>query len=673
MMKPYAVVVLFIACLISLSLVPGQVCAVVEKPPIVKSPQLQGLEQFWLDQFGSSSPLQIKKSKSLKSFSTAQATPIQPGPWATTEWSLLAKAPADECYYGMGNAGNGPLSAADLPACNKGGQGQPKVNQAYVWGLVKNGTNVWFGTVANTHCLVIGTYLGLSLPHENLSWVCEFGNSTTSPLPSPLRDFRTPKVYTYDTATSTLNDKTLLIVAAGPPHTNRLNSTIGLRSAGSIGDLVILAGPGFSGINLFAFNGSTGAFIGSTNLPGFNDIRKWLEVDGVLYTTVGKSCSGGGGRVLRWTGTVANPFTYVEVGNLDTMGAELAIHEGRLFVATWPGCGLAGLWMSPVIPGGGLTTSDAAGWTQVWKADDYEPDPIVAGTYAGGALHSFKGHLYWGTMHVPFLATVVASSSLGLGLDADGNGSVDSDELLTTALGTYRAINIFRGRDFATTPQLEVLYGLQYLPVYDSNAKRYTIALDPLHQNKMPDPVPKWGLPGFGNFFNAYTWSMAEYNDKLFIGTFDWSYLLAQGFLDIGFDSMTPPPLPPEQAQIIADLYSLISQYQVQFPWYVWGADLYRIESSNGPAIPEDVAGVGNFTNYGIRNMIHGSGLYLGMANPMNLLTDLNDPLPEGGWELIGLDDPYVIPTLTEWGMILFIALAGLGAVYYLRRQRAER
>ena len=119
----------------------------------------------------------------------------------------------------------------------------------------------------------------------------EFG--ATPPL-SPLGDFRSPKVYIYDTATDTLTDKTPLIVAAGPPHTNRLNTTIGLRSAGSIGDLVILAGPGFSGINLFAFNGSTGAFIGSTTLSAFNDIRKWLEVDGVLYTTVGKSCSGEG-------------------------------------------------------------------------------------------------------------------------------------------------------------------------------------------------------------------------------------------------------------------------------------------------------------------------------------------------------------------------------------------
>ena len=30
-------------------------------------------------------------------------------------------------------------------------------------------------------------------------------------------------------------------------------------------------------------------------------------------------------------------------------------------------------------------------------------------------------------------------------------------------------------------------------------------------------------------------------------------------------------------------------------------------------------------------------GLYLGMANPMNLRTDPTDDIPEGGWELISL------------------------------------
>ncbi len=40
----------------------------------------------------------------------------------------------------------------------------------------------------------------------------------------------------------------------------------------------------------------------------------------------------------------------------------------------------------------------------------------------------------------------------------------------------------------------------------------------------------------------------------------------------------------------------------------------------------------------------------------------------------ITLYDPTSVPTMTEWGMIIFMALAGIGAIVYLRRQgRAAR
>ena len=47
---------------------------------------------------------------------------------------------------------------------------------------------------------------------------------------------------------------------------------------------------------------------------------------------------------------------------MDGDAAELALHEGRLFVSTWPdvGASLSGLWMSPPLPSGGLTAAHAA-------------------------------------------------------------------------------------------------------------------------------------------------------------------------------------------------------------------------------------------------------------------------------------------------------------------------
>jgi hypothetical protein len=36
--------------------------------------------------------------------------------------------------------------------------------------------------------------------------------------------------------------------------------------------------------------------------------------------------------------------------------------------------------------------------------------------------------------------------------------------------------------------------------------------------------------------------------------------------------------------------------------------------------------------------VVDGDGLYIGMANPMNLRTDTTDDVPQGGWELIKLN-----------------------------------
>jgi hypothetical protein len=62
-------------------------------------------------------------------------------------------------------------------------------------------------------------------------------------------------------------------------------------------------------------------------------------------------------------------------------------------------------------------------------------------------------------------------------------------------------------------------------------------------------------------------------------------------------------------------------------------------------------------------------------SNNYTLIVEFNDN-PSGGayWYIIELNFPYEtacpIPTMTEWGMIIFMALAGLGSVYYLRRQK---
>lgn len=529
---------------------------------------------------------------------------------------LLAKATPDECYDGIG------IAYPPGPPCS---QGVPKVNQAYVWGLTKAGENLWFGTAPNVHCQVIGGYLGVYLPHETDSWVCEFGDSQYSPpLPEAIGDWRPPHIYVYNLPRRTLTEKS-------PANNPRFGSTAGLRSAGSLGNLVFLAGPSLlGGINLFAYDNTSGAYLGSANLPDYNNIRKWLVVEGVLYTAVRHV--DGSGKVLRWTGDTNNLFQFEVVGNLESDGAELALHDGRLYVSTWPYLGstpvrLAGVFMSPPIPTGGLTAQQSDGWLKVWQSSDYEADPVTAATYGGGALASFDGYLYWGSMHVPFLAAIAHFNVYGT---PDTQAGV-----LTGILGSHRAISIFRGRDFGTPDEVvELLYGDTWLTVYEydpvSSSGNWTLKRNNMQTSAL------WGNSGFDNFYNNYTWTMAVYEGQLYVGTMDYSYLFEEGVwllleyllgISPGNDLGEQFPLPLNP-----------------------GADLYRFPSASEAAVAESLDGVDNYSNYGVRTMVSEEALYLGSANPMNLMTDLSDELPEGGWELIRLysDKPVYLPMVVR-------------------------
>jgi len=569
-------------------------------------------------------------------------------------WDLLQKASPDECYFGLGNGNNHyDGDGFDPEACmleedpvNPGNFGFPKVNQGYAWSMTQTGSTIWVGTAANPHCLVIGGMtlpLGGTFPHETSSWVCEYEQGNFLEEPRPIGDWRPPRIYAYDTGTQSFEEK--------KPDKfidlKMLRLTVGLRSAGSLGNVVFFAGPslGESAISIFAFN-ADGTYIGAEKLMDYENIRKWLVADGSLYTVVWNS-EDSGSTVLKWTGDVEDPFQFEIVGNLNSQGRELAFHDDRIFISTRPkeisvqSGEFASLYMSPSVPDGGLTGDSALGWTKVWEITDYEPDITAASATAGGALASFDGYLYWGTLMAPFTSTISAFQRHfdvddDFTLDADDNGGLEAEELLSAILGTYRAISVFRGKDFDTAPVIELLYGQRYFPVYDPNSKAYTFNLTWLHENNMADPVPKWGLSGFGNFFNVYTWTMSVSHNGLYIGTFDWSYLIGTIIDDLGMvinNNINSKNKASEDQMIRAtwafeDFLELLN--------YSYGADLLRVPDSDTPGILESTNGLGNYTNYGIRTMVPAfEGLYVGTANPMNLLTDTLDDLPEGGWELL--------------------------------------
>jgi hypothetical protein len=62
-----------------------------------------------------------------------------------------------------------------------------------------------------------------------------------------------------------------------------------------------------------------------------------------------------------------------------------------------------------------------------------------------------------------------------------------------------------------------------------------------------------------------------------------------------------------------------------------------------------------------------GSQVYVGFSAGSGLYYNIHDI---EAWDFNGLTSP--IPTMNEWGMIIFMALAVLGSIYYLRRKKIK-
>ena len=528
----------------------------------------------------------------------------------------LAKAAPDECFFGLGNATNTYVSGGiNCEAC-LGLGGKPKVNQAYVWGLGRSGNDLWFGTGPNVNLLVGSSYFESTNPVLGEAFAAEYGLSALAKagvVEAGLGDWRPPDMFVFN-----LTNRSLARLNSTLPTNaqNLIQKTLGLRSCGVSapttarpGGIAILAGPSLTastggGINMFAFDAATRAFISSRQFPQYSNIRKWLLHEGVLYTAI--SLTNGNGQVLRWESNPATPeypFAFTVVGNLDNGGSELAVHQGRLFVGTWPGIegqpeidplklitSTPGIFMSPSLPASGLTAAYASLWVKVWNIKNYETDTLCAAATGMGAMRSFGGYLYWGTMNVPGMNDFTHTAFFG--------APTNSADARFQRNNTRRAISIFRGINFSgglkPSAQVELLYGETNLPSRDLYYKTWSTNLNAM------GVAPKYGKSGFGTRQNTYTWTMATFSNRLFIGTLD--------------SSGGSSPKPED------------------------GADLFVFENTNSAARAVTQHGFENYASYGVRTILaDNSNLYLGMANPMNLMTSTNAGKPLGGWELLRL------------------------------------
>jgi hypothetical protein len=556
-------------------------------------------------------------------------------------FNVVAEADVDECFAGVGRE---PGTPNNNGRCPRGSS--PKKNQTYAWGMTEEGRHLWWGTGANAACQLLAPAPGQpTLPpldgQRLVGFMCELGSSWKAqeePWLGNLGDWRQPQIWRMDTCTLERRNMT--------PTTDRnINDVIGFRSAGSIDDVVFFAGPAgaatgnFSattngdGVIVMAFEESTGRYLGSQKFDEYRNVRQWLVYRGQLYVGMTRKANrGGGGDILKWTGGKIFPFRFTTVGRIDTAPANMTVHEGRIYTTTWPDTDangvplrMAGVWMSPRIPIGGLTTINQGGWRRIWQVDQYEPDPAIAMSYGLGPIRSWRGALYWGTMHFPLGGLIGHHNAYG----RTWRGSVG---LASTVLTTQRSATLFRGEDFGgllnpSEGRVRVLYGDPVVPVY--NGSRFV-----LRQTR--GGLPRFGLGGFNYWLNSYVWQMGITNGNLFMATYDLSDSLAGAMQAAG--NLNGGIIP----RFLTAMIAVAGANPV-----IAGADMWRFRLPILPATPVTINGGGNPTQFGFRTMVSKDDfLWVGTAGARPLAED-------GGYKILRFQPIRTIINVPEDGLLV--------------------
>ena len=156
----------------------------------------------------------------------------------------------------------------------------------------------------------------------------------------------------------------------------------------------------------------------------------------------------------------------------------------------------------------------------------------------------------------------------------------NADEQRTLLFNATRAASIWRARVADTgSPQVELLYGETELPALVPGTR--TFAMQPTGW------TPRHGSSGMNNPFLTYAWSASAGTDDLMFGFYDYRYVFDVNF---GLIPDQPPPAPAPD------------------PLRGYGADLWRFTDPEAAAVPEATAGLTNFSNYGVRNMLRLDG-----------------------------------------------------------------
>lgn len=563
---------------------------------------------------------------------------LQQMSWKLQRNNLISKAPKDGCFYGIGDKRNTyvpfGMSETECAECENSG-GTIKTNQSYVWGLTNDADNIFWGTNFNYVCTGrVEIMLKSQVPMDGINSyaneciVCEYLDAANGYDENNLnKDWRPPRIYRFDKKSGKTKDIT--------PDTNtdpNINKAFGLRSAGTYKNFSVIAGPNSQDhISMYwydnssDFNDDSNGYIGSwtmKHLPGYENkvpfnIRRWIVANDELYCAieyVEKGTTLQKGAILRWKREVpfdlaqdgGDPSPYFEVVGWTAGGAgDICLMNDRFYVSTMPSMTICQgpLMNGKVLPK--VNDENDTPWPSVFSYMNYDPDPICKSAVAGGALHAYKGKLYFGTMHVPMGFAIYATKYYGVDAVKE-----DPSLLLKALLGTQRATALFRlSENPDGTTETELLYGEEELPAFNFRTKEWEI--------KPTNMVPLFGKSGFNNAWNNYTWSMCEINDKLYIGTQDWTNMWVPMLkIDI--------PLPDAIWDFAAKILKETN---------LSGYDIMCFEDHENAAKIVTTNGFGVSSSYGARNMVFdGKKLYIGSASGHNLAET-------GGWEIVEVTD----------------------------------
>jgi len=544
---------------------------------------------------------------------------------------MIAQAPVDETFFGMGNPKNYWNPDINHLKDKKLKGGRPKRNGGYLWAMAGCGDNLWFGTNNNGWCGWM-MVTGLFSCTETSRWVCE---TNLSNFPKQLdengepffpkdgaiiqADWRPPEIYYYNVKTKNLTK----MMSDNPKFKKYVNRSFGFRGGGSIGNIVFMAANPIvqkdQAVYLLAFNGITGRFIDGVKIDKYINVRKFAVFEDsagnkALYVLMGSDIHDPAhpNHLLRWIGTEEHPFGtetnsetpgFEVVGDFGNagIGAELIMHKGKVIVTTWGSRTIAaGLYASNLMPAGGFTKDNKAVFKKVFDASDFDPDPVIANGWLIGALAEFDGYVYWGSMH-PTGQTYHALCFVHPKLRG-------SEEAI---LKSHRKTTVFR-TSFADPekPVTELLYGDKELWAF--NGTRWEIKANKAGLQ------PLYGPSGFGELLNDYTFTLIKWNNKLYLGTFDVSG---------GVKTLMDENVDVKGSEVLRTVGKQINEGDF-YP----GFDLYRFDSADSPAKAETLTGFDNPCSNGVRNAIVMNGdLYIGTT------TDSNLDYKRGGWHIYRL------------------------------------